>query len=486
MIPALLLQSAPGPAWVGDGEAQIRLEAAMQGALASTEAFGPWPAGPWRVHLHEEASTFERLTGAPPQRAAIWVGDTLHLRPWDQVRRRDLGAVLRHELVHRRLKGAGVRRWEEEARCLWAEGHTHLPEPRPRPSEGLQTRWDRALASGTTREQAWTYAALRAWLRGERIPEPPQRRRASESGWRKGALSLAERVVVRWPENRLPRRLEVNGVVQAWRRGAVHRYEGGVRFGNGPISRLEGAVELRGTAAGWSLRWATTPEAWIAAASVGELQEDAPFEARRALAALLRQWLKGHPKGHHGDGTLCPLTHCAVVRGVASPETLRAANTAPPLNLRPRACFFTGSTGGHRLSPREAWGEPFDEAPPSETVRGDRWAVWTRTLTAARVARLKALVQPGLRQGQKGLMLGPSGPYAVESLRLAAGRAWGWTIWPSNAVEAELQADGSLRVHGWGWGHNVGLDLALARHQAAQGMMAEEILRRAFGADAVK
>jgi hypothetical protein len=52
-------------------------------------------------------------------------------------------------------------------------------------------------------------------------------------------------------------------------------------------------------------------------------------------------------------------------------------------------------------------------------------------------------------------------------------------------VEAQLQADGSLVVQGWGWGHNVGLDLALARHQAGQGMAAEEILRRAFGAAAV-
>ena len=481
----LLFQAPPGPTWAGDAEAQVRLEATVQGALAGTEAFGPWPGRPWRLHLHEEAATFERLTGAPPARAAAWVGDTLHLRPWEQLRRRDLGAVLRHELVHRRLQAAGLRRWEEEARCLWAEEHPRPPEDRTRPSAGLQARWDRALARGTTREQAWTYAALRAWLRGERLPEPPRAKPPLERGWRKEALALEDPVVVRWPENRLPRRLTVNGADHVWHRGARHHFEGLVRFGNGPISVLEGTVDLRGTAAGWSLRWTTTPGAWIAAAAVGELQEDAPFEARRALAALLRQWLKGHPAGHHGDGTLCPLTHCAVVRGAASPETRRAADTAPVLRLRPRACFFTGSTGGFRLSPREVWGEPFDGAPHAESVPGDRWAAWTRTLSPAQVARLKGLVRPGLRPGQKGLMLGPSGPYAVESLRLAAGRAWGWTTWPSNAVDAHLQADGTLVIRGRGWGHNAGLDLTLARHQADGGMKAEEILRRAFGADAV-
>lgn len=457
----------------------------MQGAFAATEAYGPWPNSPWRIQLHLEAEAFERATGAPPAQAAVWQGDTLHLRPWDQLRRRDLGALLRHELVHRRLAAAGLRRWEEEARCLWAEGHTRPPTARPRPAEGLQSRWDRALARGTTREQAWAYASLRAWLRGERLPEPPPAKRPAEGGWRKEALALTETVVVRWPENRLPRTLVVDGRPLAWRRGALHRFEGAVRFGNGPLRELEGSVELRGTGAGWSLRWTIPAEAWVAAAAVGELQEDAPFEARRALAAVLRRWLDGHPRGHHGDGTLCPLTHCAVVRGPASAETRRAAATAPRLRLKPRACFFTGSTGGERLSPREAWGEPFDFAPAAEAVPGDRWATWTRTLSAAQVARLKVLVRPGLRPGQRGLRLGPSGPYAVESLRLAAGRTWGWTVWPSNAVAGEVGADGSLQLTGRGWGHNVGLDLALARHQAAAGMAAEEILRRAFGPDTV-
>lgn len=457
----------------------------MQGALAATEAFGPWGGVPWKVHLHEEAGRFEAVTGAPPQRAAAWVGDTLHLRPWEQLRRRDLGALLRHELAHRRLGATRRPRWEEEALCLWAEEHTRPPRGLPPPSEPLQRRWDRALAQGTTREQAWAYASLRAWLRRAPLPPPPEPRRAPDSGWRKEAMGLGESVVVRWPENRLPKVLVVNGAPFRWRPGALHRFEGVVRFGNGPISHLEGPVALRGTTRGWSLRWQAPVEAWVAAAAVGELQEDAPFEARRALAGLLRRWLAGHPRGHHGDGTLCPLTHCAVVRGAASMETRRAAATAPALKLRPRACFFTGSTGGRRLSPREVWGEPFDGAPPAEAVPGDRWATWRRTLTADQVARLKTLVRPGLRPGQRGLMLGPSGPYAVESLRLAAGRTWGWTLWPSNAVEAALQPGGGLVLEGWGWGHNAGLDLALARHQAAQGMAAEEILRRAFGVDTV-
>ena len=93
-------------------------------------------------------------------------------------------------------------------------------------------------------------------------------------------------------------------------------------------------------------------------------------------------------------------------------------------------------------------------------------------------------MRPGLKPGQKGFTLGASGPYAVEDLRLAAGRAFGWTCWPSNACEGESLPDGSLRLQGHGWGHNVGLSLATAKQQASQGMKAEEILLSAFGMDA--
>jgi hypothetical protein len=99
------------------------------------------------------------------------------------------------------------------------------------------------------------------------------------------------------------------------------------------------------------------------------------------------------------------------------------------------------------------------------------------------VAALKREVKPGLRPGQRGLRLGDSGPYAVEDLRLAAGRRFGWTAWPSNACEGELRPDGSLHLTGRGWGHNAGLCLATARFRAAQGATAEQILAEAFPVD---
>jgi peptidoglycan hydrolase-like amidase len=69
----------------------------------------------------------------------------------------------------------------------------------------------------------------------------------------------------------------------------------------------------------------------------------------------------------------------------------------------------------------------------------------------------------------------------MEALRLEAGRRFGWTVWPSNACEAELQPDGGLALRGHGWGHNVGLCLATALYRAARGDQAEEILQEAFG-----
>ncbi|MBK8790408.1 MAG: hypothetical protein IPO28_09630, partial [Holophagaceae bacterium] len=175
-----------------------------------------------------------------------------------------------------------------------------------------------------------------------------------------------------------------------------------------------------------------------------------------------------------------PLTHCAVVRGAASADTAGAVAVSPELNLDARWAFFTSSAGGRRLSPRGVWGVGPNETGLATEVPEDRWATWERTLSATQVAALKQDVKPGLKPGQLGLSLGDSGPYAVEGLRLAAGRRFGWTTWPSNACDGDIQPDGSLRLHGRGWGHNVGLCLATARFRAGQGATAEQILAEAF------
>jgi stage II sporulation protein D len=153
---------------------------------------------------------------------------------------------------------------------------------------------------------------------------------------------------------------------------------------------------------------------------------------------------------------------------------------APPLDLEPRWAFFTGSAGGRPISPKEVWGDGPSAAGGAAEVPGDRWSTWERVLSSAQVAALKRELAPGLKPGQFGLRLGDSGPYAVETLRLAAGRRFGWTTWPSNACEGELHADGSLRLRGRGWGHNVGLCLATAAFRAQNGSSAEQILAEAF------
>jgi hypothetical protein len=264
--------------------------------------------------------------------------------------------------------------------------------------------------------------------------------------------------------------------------GKTWRFHGRVSFQDGsPVRDLQGSVLLSAERHGWRLSWTTSRREWVAAATDGELGAEAPFEARRALAALLDRWLDGHPSQHPG-GALCPLTHCAVVRGAASIETVLAARGAPELDVDPRWAFFTGSAGGRSLSPGEIWGEgPADPSASSE-VPEDRWLNWERTLSAPQVAALKRDLKPGLKPGQLGLMLGESGPYPVEDLRLASGRRFGWTAWPSNACQGELQADGSLKLKGRGWGHNGGLCLATACFRARNGATAEQILAEAFPA----
>ena len=482
----LLAVPAPAPPFQppvieGEGAGLEAMEESLRAAFASTSDFGPWPAGPWRVRIHPDAAAFEQATGAPAGRSGQWLGDTLHLRPWDQLRRRDLRAILRHELPPRRLRDARLRRWAEAARCPWADGHARPPQAWPAaPPAGVQARLDRALAGGATREQVWAYRWLRAWLRGGPLPHPPERAGAAAESWTREAPVLAETVTVVWPAERLRGPMAVNGHRLSHRLGRTWRFQGPVRFQPGfPVGPLRGTVRIRAERHGWRLAWTASRAAWIAAAAEGELAADSPFEARRALAAVLDRWLDGHPRQHPG-GALCPLTHCAVVRGGASPGTVQAVEAAPPLDLDPRWAFFTGSVGGRPLSPRAVWGEGPAEAGSAPEVPEDRWTAWERTLDAAQVAALKRDVAVGLKPGQLGMRLGASGPYAVEALRLAAGRRYGWTTWPSNACEGELRPDGSLHLKGWGWGHNVGLCLSTARFRAAQGGTAEQILAEAF------
>lgn len=175
----------PPPSFAGDTDAQVLLDPWLESAFRSTESLGAWPSGPWQVHLHETDLSFETATGAPAGRFACWAGATLHLRPWLKLRRRDLGAVLRHELTHRRAAARGWRRWKEEALCLWAEGRRGLPDPWPtEPDEVLQARLDKALTEGSTASQRWAYDWLRAWLGGKTLPAPPKLRAPEETPWR--------------------------------------------------------------------------------------------------------------------------------------------------------------------------------------------------------------------------------------------------------------------------------------------------------------
>jgi hypothetical protein len=484
----VLLALAPAPPFTppvleGDPGPRVALEEALRAAFAATALQGAWSPGPWRVRVHLDAAAFEQATGAPPGRSGQWRGDTLHLRPWEQLRRRDLGAILRHELTHRRLAGKLLHRWEEEARCLWAESHRKPPKAWPvPPAAPLQDRLDRALAGGTTREQTWAYRWLRAWLRHEPLPGPPSGGVVEPEAWAKAAATLADSVTVVWPAERLRGPMIVNGQRLSHQVGTTWSFRGRVRFPEaGPVRELRGAVKVRAEVQGWRLSWTTSATAWVAAATDGELGAEAPFEARRALAAVLGRWLEGHRHQHPG-GALCPLTHCAVVRGTGSPDTIRAVSTAPALDLDPRWAFFTGSAGGRVFSPREIWGKGPVEAGAAAEVPGDRWLVWERTLTPAQIATLKRELKAGLQPGQRGLKLGESGPYAVEALRLAVGRRFGWTLWPSNACEAISLPDGSLHLKGRGWGHNTGLCLATAGFRAASGATAEQILAEAFPA----
>ncbi len=293
---------------------------------------------------------------------------------------------------------------------------------------------------------------------------------------------LPVQVSVQWPSARLPAHLVVNGRDFPHRPGRVHRFHGPVRFRTKSATvSLRGELIARAEAQGWTVTWTTSGAGWVTAAVAGELGDQAPFEARRALASVLRLWLAAHPRGHHPDGSLCPLTHCAVVRGTGSQETAEAVEQAPDLMINPESAFFTGSKGGKPLSPMAVWGDGPLEPGSSETVPGDRWASWTRHLSAAQVGILKGSVVPGVKSGQRGMMLGASGPFAVEALRIASGRAFGWTSWPSNACTVEPLKDGGLELRGHGWGHNVGLDLSEAAWRARRGERAETILQSAFG-----
>ncbi|HVX65182.1 MAG TPA: SpoIID/LytB domain-containing protein [Bryobacteraceae bacterium] len=183
-------------------------------------------------------------------------------------------------------------------------------------------------------------------------------------------------------------------------------------------------------------------ETAVEAALAAELPEDAPAEALRALAVVIRSYYAAGRRHAHFD--FCDTTHCQFFRPPPLPEhpASRAARATQNLVLTyrgaPFAPYYSAACGGRTRIPAEL-GLPVPDYPyravSCPSCRRDE-PLWERRIPYALAA---------------GLLNAPS-----EPLRLRIARELGWSALPGNGYT--VRRDGDFLVFGGsGSGHGIGL-----------------------------
>lgn len=205
-------------------------------------------------------------------------------------------------------------------------------------------------------------------------------------------------------------------------------------------------------------------EAAVASVVEAESDPDAPLEALKAQAVVTRSYFAAGGRRHE-NFDFCDLTHCQVMRGMASAGGLamKAAAETQGLALayrgKPFAAMFTRSCGGRTRTPLE------DELPsgayPYFAVACDYChtnpARWTRTLSRQDAATAAS----------------------GEARRLRVNRKLGWNTIPSNSFASKAEGD-EMVLQGTGQGHGIGLCQRGAKAMAEAGTGFRTILQRYF------
>lgn len=275
-----------------------------------------------------------------------------------------------------------------------------------------------------------------------------------------------------------------------------------VTRGRGTLSRrFRGAVEVRAAGDALALTDELPDEDYLPGTVALESESD-HGEQLRAQAIVARTYLArarsagGRHASEHAD--LCDTTHCQTYRGAdGETDSARAAVAATAgqvLTFQGRLAevYFTARCGGATADAADVWPDagprPYLRSVPCPACARAP-GPWSTEPTLAEVDRALdaggrmtglTVVDRGAGGQVKRVRLDGAGRTLTgEQLRLALGRALGWSTFRSARFTVERRGD-RLRFSGTGFGHGVGLCEAGASALAHHGADHRAILRRYF------
>lgn len=215
-------------------------------------------------------------------------------------------------------------------------------------------------------------------------------------------------------------------------------------------------------------------EEYVAGIVFSELGENAPTEAQKAAAVVVRSFVISSLNRHAKDGyDFCDTTHCAVYRGLdgginlekSRAATIKTAGVVLTWNGKPVKAFFHSTCGGTTHTPQEVWGE--ETAYPYRSVKcpycvGAAHFRWTTKIEKARLAPIfspEKRTEIDLTWQKNDVRVSFDGRSLLltrEEFRMAVGRKLGWHLILSPWFEFRDLGD-VYEFTGRGFGHGVGL-----------------------------
>lgn len=259
-------------------------------------------------------------------------------------------------------------------------------------------------------------------------------------------------------------------------------------------------------------------EAVVAAVVSAELSPEAPSEAARALAVVVRSYLVGQAGRHARQGfDFCDSTHCQLFFGERWSRQEAGRETSGVLSVlgkqaaadtqgevlretdgRLADAYFTACCGGRTTPPAVAFGVGPASAGGTgvrcQWCRDGRFFTWTRRVDRRTLARA---VTPELAatEGWRIAITGRTADGFVTAVAIHAGshhltlpnhrfrhlvgQRLGWNLVLSNRYTIEPQGEWFV-LRGHGFGHQVGLCLSGAIAQSRTGRQYRAILRYYF------
>ncbi|MFQ3590773.1 MAG: SpoIID/LytB domain-containing protein [Chloracidobacterium sp.] len=256
-------------------------------------------------------------------------------------------------------------------------------------------------------------------------------------------------------------------------------------------------------------------DAVVAAVVSAELPPDAPLEASKALAIVVRSYVAHQVGRHAGEGfDLCDSTHCQLflgdqwIRQEAGGKTggklsvvaqKVAADTAGEVLQNVDAtiysAYFAACCGGRTTSPDVAFGAGLDQSGVAcRWCKASRFFTWTRQVDRRRLARA-LLAETSVTDDIRIEVANRTADGFVASLAITigsrqivvpnhrfrhlVGQQLGWNLVLSSRYVIEPRGD-ALVLRGHGFGHHVGLCLDGSLAQARAGRTHQDILRYYF------